>query len=732
MDPHGSFSSVRFPSWPDATPLRFPDRLLSIDGQSVIPPENRPNRFVTPGVWRIIEEQQAANAEHVEMVFRRGDSMVRAERKIRRIELDEVIFFFCFYALIGASILGSGVVVYVIAERRAAARAYAVWSFGAALFLGSFYDYHSTTALVPFFDIGAIMVLLGFSWLAWAFPSPPRLWPRFFRLLLVGITVLALLFGCALIVSPHVAIDMISLRIAVGHLNALAMFALVVALIVKLRASVGIERRQLRTVAYGLLSIPAVLSLGLLLALNTGRVLVHLVLPLLMPLIPLAIGYAIVKHDILHTRSVLSRRLMSLPLALAGLAIATSCWLGIRYAMGHRAMDWIIPAFFGLSAMLLVVVFGHYLIGRLFFQAAQAYRPTIEQLSGRLASLREENEIRHELEQLVLRWSSAREAHVLTFDAVSESLGDADRSHLLGGKHVRFLDEIGHTGLLVPMRFRGELCGVFRIGSKAEGALFTSDDIALLDTMAGLGAVALHHAATLREVDDLRRAQVKASRDERTRVIDTLSAEIAHELGHPLRYFKDLFGERPVDDPLSGEEIEFARLQVERMDRMLSTLEKLEVPPPQQTPILLRRPVEHALLLLRESLQGARIDALNEVPDGVVVHADHDPLVQVFANLLRNAAQAAGPGGRIGVRVHDEPHGGLFVDVWDDGPGISTDVQSTLFHVWGVTTRREGKGLGLMVCNRILKHLHWDIDFLREAECTIFRISIPTHDRGSS
>ncbi|CAN93366.1 two component sensor kinase [Sorangium cellulosum So ce56] len=733
VDPHGSYSSVRFPSWPAADSLRFPDRLVFVDGIPAGTPRDAPNDFVLPGIRRAVAGRYEGGAGDVELVFSRAGAQIPVRRAIRVVGVDEVAFFFGFYVLVGLSILGSGVAVYVIAERRAAARAYALWAVGAALFFCTFYDYHTTTAIVPLFDVAALAVLLGFLWLAWAFPAPPRAGRGALRSALVALSVAGAVIAGVLIASPRLPVDILALRVAVVHLNVLAMFVLVGALGVRVRASTGVEREQLLSAAYGLVTIPVLIGVGLLLAQVAGRATVHLLLPLLAPLIPVAIGYSIIRHDILYTRALLTRRLMALPLGLMGLAAGVLAWLILRYAASVHGIDWLVPVVFGLSALILVVIFGQRLMTRLFFRAAEEYRPTIEQLSERIASLRDEDAIRAELSRLILRWLPTEGVDVLAPNALATAPGltAAGRASLDAGRHVRVAAGPGRVEILVPMRFHGELCGVFRIGPKSGGALFTSEDVALLDTMAALGAVALHHAAVIGEVENLRRVQVDASRDERTRVVDTLSAEIAHELGHPLRYFKDLFQERPAGTPVSNEELDFARLQVERMDRMLTTLETLEIPPPRQEPVVLRRTVEHALLLLRETFQAQSVTVENDVPEGLVLQAEHDPLVQVFANLLRNAAQAAGPGGSVGVRAYRA--GDVWrVDIWDNGPGISEEVQPTLFRVWGVTTRRGGKGLGLMVCTRILRHLHWDIDFFREGDRTIFRITIPVHSTAAS
>jgi signal transduction histidine kinase len=76
---------------------------------------------------------------------------------------------------------------------------------------------------------------------------------------------------------------------------------------------------------------------------------------------------------------------------------------------------------------------------------------------------------------------------------------------------------------------------------------------------------------------------------------------------------------------------------------------------------------------------------------------------QIVTNLVRNAAEAAGPGGAVVVSVRED-EAGAVVEVTDDGPGIDARTRARLFEPF-FTTKPQGTGLGLAV-SRALARAH--------------------------
>lgn len=95
----------------------------------------------------------------------------------------------------------------------------------------------------------------------------------------------------------------------------------------------------------------------------------------------------------------------------------------------------------------------------------------------------------------------------------------------------------------------------------------------------------------------------------------------------------------------------------------------------------------------------ASLRLVNTVDVTILVHADRTQLFRVFANLLRNAAEAGARTVRITAQ-HNSPT--LSLDIADDGPGLPDAVQAELFRPFAGSMRRGGTGLGLAIVRDLM------------------------------
>ena len=119
--------------------------------------------------------------------------------------------------------------------------------------------------------------------------------------------------------------------------------------------------------------------------------------------------------------------------------------------------------------------------------------------------------------------------------------------------------------------------------------------------------------------------------------------------------------------------------------------------------------LDDILVLLGPELESSRIAVFWEKQEGAEysVLADKNQLEQLLVNVLRNAIEAIVEGGEITFELSTEASQ-TRLSIRDDGTGISEAVRDQLF-VPFVSTKRDGRGLGLTLVREIAAKHDWSI-----------------------
>jgi signal transduction histidine kinase len=88
-------------------------------------------------------------------------------------------------------------------------------------------------------------------------------------------------------------------------------------------------------------------------------------------------------------------------------------------------------------------------------------------------------------------------------------------------------------------------------------------------------------------------------------------------------------------------------------------------------------------------------------PASLELMADPGQLEQALINLLKNAFEATGPGGRARVRARLARGARLRIEVDDDGPGVPDALAAHIFTPF-FTTRKLGAGIGLAMVRQLV------------------------------
>ncbi len=213
---------------------------------------------------------------------------------------------------------------------------------------------------------------------------------------------------------------------------------------------------------------------------------------------------------------------------------------------------------------------------------------------------------------------------------------------------------------------------------------------------------------------------------------------LAHEIKNPLAGITgaaQLLGMNLAEDDLA-----LTELIVSEARRILGLLEQVERFGNLRPPACRAVNVHDLIARARRSASvgfAAHMELVDEFdPSLPLVWVDEDQILQVFSNLLKNAAEATeGSPGRILIRTFYDMSSrirrrgranglALNVEIADDGPGIPPDILHGIFDPF-VSGRENGTGLGLALASRIVSdHDGW-ISVDSRPGNTVFRVSLP-------
>lgn len=225
------------------------------------------------------------------------------------------------------------------------------------------------------------------------------------------------------------------------------------------------------------------------------------------------------------------------------------------------------------------------------------------------------------------------------------------------------------------------------------------------------------------------------------RTVTGLAAMLAHEIKNPL------FGIRGAAQLLetSADENDrtLTRLICDETDRIVRLVDRMEVfsdeRPVERAPVNIHVVLERVKSVSQSSF-GRDIRMIERYdPSLPFVYANHDQLIQIFLNLVKNAAEA----------LHDEPEPAITLrtafrpgirlalpgtsdrmslplefSVEDNGPGIPEDLLPHLFDPF-ITTKTNGTGLGLALVAKIVRDHGGVIDCESRKGSTVFKILLP-------
>lgn len=240
----------------------------------------------------------------------------------------------------------------------------------------------------------------------------------------------------------------------------------------------------------------------------------------------------------------------------------------------------------------------------------------------------------------------------------------------------------------------------------------------------------------IRDVTERALMEQRLRRMERYAGLGSLASGLQHEIKNPLSALSlhvQLLDEALVSQSTSEEIDEMLEVIRTEITRLTSVLEGFRdyasMSEPGRSRVDLVALINKLVRFIRPQAEQHQVRLEWNIPQEKPpeILADSANIDQVLLNLALNALQAMPKGGTLNIGLKQEGEW-LRISMADTGKGIPPELRERIFDPY-FTTRHEGTGMGLALCEKIIRQHDGTIDFTTGAGGTTFSVLLPINGK---
>lgn len=207
-----------------------------------------------------------------------------------------------------------------------------------------------------------------------------------------------------------------------------------------------------------------------------------------------------------------------------------------------------------------------------------------------------------------------------------------------------------------------------------------------------------------------------------------MSRETAHQLGTPVSALLGWIDLLKEDDSNAKDIIPELESDIDRLQQISRRFSKMGSKPDIEE-INISNKIENILFYLSKRIPvlGNKIQLINEINSGIIIKANGTLLSWAIENLIRNSIDSIGANKGI-IRISlMKTADKVKIKISDNGCGIPKKDWKNIFRP-GFSTKSTGWGLGLSLCQRIIKEVHNGTISILSSEVnsgTVLEVNIP-------